>query len=178
MYAQGDPGHGIGGYDLTSVNDHVFAFDYAHSGRLDHLVLYRPGTGAIFIVANDGGIFVPKYAQGDPGNGIGGYDLKSTADRAFAFDFESSGKLDYLVLYRPGAGKFSILRHVGTSFVPVFASTGGVGGYDLASPADVAFAYDYEGSGKLDHIALYRPGTGAIFILKNGGGQFSVVGAK
>jgi hypothetical protein len=53
--------------------------------------------------------FVPVYAQGDPGNGIGGYDLKSAADRAFAFDYDSSGDLDHLVLYRPGAGAIYIL---------------------------------------------------------------------
>jgi hypothetical protein len=35
----------------------------------------------------------------------------------------------------------------------------GIGGYDLKSPADRAFAFDYDSSGKLDHLALYRPGT-------------------
>ncbi|MGH7512472.1 MAG: hypothetical protein ACREOQ_06055, partial [Gemmatimonadales bacterium] len=46
-----------------------------------------------------GGQFSPVYAQGDPGNGIGGYDLASPADRAFAFDYDGSGKLDHLALY-------------------------------------------------------------------------------
>ena len=32
--------------------------------------------------------FAPVYHQGDPGNGIGGFDLKSAADRAFAFDYD------------------------------------------------------------------------------------------
>jgi hypothetical protein len=34
------------------------------------------------------------------------------------------------------------------------------GGYDLADRADRAFAFDYEGIGKLDHLVFYRPGTG------------------
>jgi hypothetical protein len=34
---------------------------------------------------------VPVYAQGDPGNGIGGYDLRSPADHAFAFDYGLAG---------------------------------------------------------------------------------------
>ncbi|MCL6752754.1 hypothetical protein KBT16_17960, partial [Nostoc sp. CCCryo 231-06] len=39
------------------------------------------------IVQSQGVKFYAVYAQGDPGNGIGGYDLKSSADRAFAFDY-------------------------------------------------------------------------------------------
>jgi Cysteine-rich secretory protein family len=48
------------------------------------------------------GHFSPVYKQVVTGSGIGGYDLKSAADRAFAFDYDGSGKLDHLVLYRPG----------------------------------------------------------------------------
>ncbi|PSB40551.1 hypothetical protein C7B80_33180 [Cyanosarcina cf. burmensis CCALA 770] len=170
VYAQGDPGNGIGGYDLKSSADRAFAFDYDGSGKLDHLALYRPGTGTIWILRNSGGSFTPVYAQGDPGNGIGGYDLKSSADRAFAFDYDGSGKLDHLALYRPGTGTIWILRNSGGSFTPVYAQGdpgNGIGGYDLKSSADRAFAFDYDGSGKLDHLALYRPGTGTIWILRN-----------
>jgi hypothetical protein len=67
-----------------------------------------------------GGQFSPVYAQGDPGNGIGGYDLKSTADQAFAFDYDSSGRLDHLVLYRPGTGTMWILKNSGGQFAPVY----------------------------------------------------------
>lgn len=173
------PGAGsIGGFHLRSSADHAFAFDYDHSEKLDHLVLYRPGTGMICILRNDNGNFVPVYEQGDPGNGIGGYDLKSTADRAFAFDYDHSGKLDHIVFYRPGTGTIWILRNDNGSFAPVYAqgSPGsGIGGYDLESPADRALAFDYDHSGKLDHILLYRPGTGAVRILRNKDGEFSPV---
>jgi Zn-dependent metalloprotease len=54
--------------------------------------------------------FSPVYAQGDPGSGIGGYDLRSPADRVFAFDYDGSGKLDHLALYRPGTGTIWILK--------------------------------------------------------------------
>ena len=115
------PISGIGSYDLESTADQAFAFDYDGSSKLDHLVLYRPGTGAIFILKNSGGQFTPVYAQGAPGNGIGGYDLKSTADQAFAFDYDGSGKLDHLVLYRPGIGAIFILKNSGGQFTPVYA---------------------------------------------------------
>lgn len=176
VYAQGDPGNGIAGYDLKSPKDLAFAFDYDHSGKLDHLVLYRPGTGTIWIIRhNNDGSFVPVYQEGDPGHGIGGYDLKSPADRAFAFDYDRSGKLDHIVLYRPGTGTIWILRNRNGSFQAVYQQGdpgNGIGGYDLKSPADQIFAFDYDHSGKLDYLALYRPGTGTIWILRNVDGAF------
>jgi hypothetical protein len=178
VYAQGDPGNGIGGYDLKSAADRAFAFDYNSSGKLDHLALYRPGTGTMWILKNTAGQFAPVYHQGDPGNGIGGYDLKSAADRAFAFDFNSSGKLDHLALYRPGTGTMWILKNTAGQFAPVYHQGdpgNGIGGYDLKSAADQAFAFDYDSSGKLDHLALYRPGTGTMWILRNAFGQFTPV---
>ncbi|KAF9111872.1 hypothetical protein BGX27_004345 [Mortierella sp. AM989] len=178
VYRQGEPGKGIGGYDLKSKADRAFAFDYDHSGKLDHLSLYRPKTGTFWILKNTNGMFAPVYRQGDPGRGIGGYDLKSPADRAFAFDYDHSGKTDHVALYRPGTGTFWILKNANGVFAPVYRQGDpgrGIGGYDLKSPADQAFAYDYDGSGKLDHIALYRPGTGTFWILKNTNGVFAPV---
>ncbi|WP_298554576.1 matrixin family metalloprotease [uncultured Algibacter sp.] len=175
VYQQIDPGNGIGGFDLKSRHDKAFAFDYNGTGKLDHIVLYRPGKGAFFIIKNDNGIFSPVYQQIDPGNGIGGYDLKSTADRAFAFDYNGTGKLDHIVLYRPGKGGIFILKNDNGNFYPVYKQHdpgNGIGGFDLKSIADRAFAFDYNGTGKLDHIVLYRPGTGAFFIIKNDSGNF------
>ncbi|MCJ1254814.1 hypothetical protein MMC24_002630 [Lignoscripta atroalba] len=178
VYRQGDPGAGIGGYDLRSSNDIAFAFDYNHSGKLDHIALYRPGTGTFWILQNVNGIFSPVYRQGDPGNGIGGYDLKSSADRAFAFDYDHSGKLDHIALYRPGTGTFWILKNQQGVFSPVYRQGDpgtGIGGYNLKSTADQAFAYDFTGSGSQDHVALYRPGTGTLWVLQNSGGVFTPV---
>jgi hypothetical protein len=178
VYNQGDPGNGIGGYDLASPADLAFAFDYDHSGKLDYISLYRPGTGTFWILQNQNGTFSPVYHEGDPGDGIGGYDLDSPADLAFAFDYDHSGNLDYLALYRPGAGTFWILQNQNGAFWPVYNggdSGNGIGGYDLSSSADLAFAYDYNHSGKLDHLVLYRPGMGKFWILQNENGTFSPV---
>lgn len=41
-----------------------------------------------------------------------------------------------------------------------------IGGFDLGDWRDQFFAFDYDGTGKLDHLACYRPGTGTIWILK------------
>ncbi|WP_330358345.1 S8 family peptidase [Streptomyces chartreusis] len=176
VYAEGSPGKGISGYDLADDRDRAFAFDYDHSGKLDHLALYRPGTGTMWILKHGpSNSFTPVYSEGSPGRGIGGYDLADGRDQAFAFDYDHSGKLDHLALYRPGTGTMWILKHgPSNSFTPVYSegSPGrGIGGYDLADGRDRAFAFDYDHSGKLDHLALYRPGTGTLWILKHGAGN-------
>ncbi len=165
-------GSGIGGFDLMSPADRIFAFDYNGSGFKDHLVCYRPGTGIIFVLANNGGTFTPVYASGD---GIGGYDLMSTADRAFAFDYDGSGLSDHLVMYRPGTGTIAILQNINGTFSPVYDGGDGIGGFDLMSTSDRMLAFDYYGLGHSDHIVAYRPGTGVVFILGNNNGSFSPV---
>jgi hypothetical protein len=169
VYQQGDPGTGIGGYDLARPSDRIFAFDFNSSGKLDHLVLYRPGTGTVWILGNSGGQFAPVYQQGDPGAGIGGYDLARPSDRIFAFDYNRSGRQDHLVLHRPGTGTIWILRNLGGRFAPIYQQGdpgSGIGGYDLARASDRVLAFDYDGSGRQDHLVLYRPGTGTIWILR------------
>lgn len=176
LFAEGPPGKGIDGYDLGSSADRIFAFDYNHSGKTDHLVLYRPGTGTVAIVkGNTDGNFTSVYTQANPGSGIGGYDLLSTADKAFAYDYDHSGNLDHIVLYRPGAMLFCILKNENGEFSAVFRNNQGIGTYNLMSPRDLAFAFDYDHSGKQDHIALYRPGIGWFYILKNENGDFRQV---
>jgi hypothetical protein len=188
-YFSGNPStgvySGVGGFDLKSPVDQAFAFDYDSSGKLDHLVLYRPGSGAIFILKRTGNAFTAVFTSRNPNTGqyegIGGFDLKSLADRAFAFDYKSSGKLDHLVFYRPGSGALFILEKaadgsfsaVFTSLNPVTNTYQGVGGFDLKSPLDQAIAFDYSGKGLQDHLLLYRPGSGALFILAKAGAGFS-----
>ena len=156
----------------------MFAYDYDGTGKLDHLVCYRPGTGTIWILkktsdADSPDAFTPVYQQGDPGSGIGGYNLASPADRVFAYDYDGTGKLDHLVCYRPGTGAISILKKVNNdnspaAFTPVYNNKRfGLGGYDLANWADRVIAYDYEGTGHPNSLVCYRPGTGAISIVKS-----------
>jgi len=173
VYNEGDPGSGIGGYDLLSPDDRVFAFDYLHSGSPDHLVLYRPGSCIIHILQNTNGNFERVYPQGDQGNGIGGYDLADPRDRVFPFDYEHSGKLDYLVAYRPGTRTIWILQNKDGEFSPVFrCPEDGISGWYLRDAVDRIFAFDYDNSGCQDHLVLHRRGLSALF-LKNQNGQFS-----
>jgi hypothetical protein len=156
---------GIGGYDLASPDDRAFAFDYDGSGKLDHLVLYRPGAGFLDVQKkkNDGS-FEHVYRTH---TGVGGFGrLNGRDDRALAFDYKGVGKLDHLLLYGPGKGEFAIVGKGEGGFHARYATNGGIGGYDLASAADRAIAFDYDSVGKLDHLMFYRPGRGACFIVK------------
>ncbi len=177
---------GIGGYDLGDAADRIIAYDYGNTGHLDHLVCYRPGHGAVYIVkkasdANRPDAFTSVYSQGQPGastpgGGIGGWDLTQPEDRIIAYDYEGSAHLNYLVCYRPGRGAIYIVKKVSdadnlTAFSAVYTQAddgpgGGIGGYPLTDPADQIIAYDYEGSGHLNYLVCYRPGSGVVQILK------------
>jgi uncharacterized protein YjbI with pentapeptide repeats len=169
---------GIGGYNLGDGADQVIAFDYDSTPgqpKLNYLVCYRPGAGAVAIVQkkNDG-TFGNVYFQGAGGNGIGGYPMGDPADRVIAYDYEGTGHLDHLVCYRPGSHIISIIEKKTDSsnnvtFDEVWNSEsgiGGSGGCDLGDARDRIIAYDYEGTGRLDHLACYRPGTGSVWILE------------
>jgi uncharacterized protein YjbI with pentapeptide repeats len=171
---------GIGDYDLTSPADRVIAYDYAGSGYPNYLVCYRPGRGAIFIVekvsdTDSPDAFKAVYSQGDPGGsglggGIGGYDLADPADQIIAYDYEDKGNLNYLVCYRPGTGMIRILKRISdqnspNAFTPVYHQSG-IGTYNLADPADRIIAYDFAGTGHLNYLVCYRPGTGLLWVLK------------
>jgi hypothetical protein len=80
-------GSGIGRFDLGDWRDQVFAFDYDGTGKLDHLACYQPGTGTIWIlkkVSDSPDAFAVVYHQGDPGQGIAGYNLADLRDQVFA----------------------------------------------------------------------------------------------
>jgi hypothetical protein len=172
------PGFGVGLVDFTFPGDRLIAFDYLGTGRLDHLLCYRPNTGDVnpglvsILQQQSGGTFQSVF---DSKQGIGGCNLASAADRIIAFDYLSNGNLDHLVCYRSGEGKVWILKNVNGTFSDVYDSNQGIGEYDLASPNDRMIAYDYGSKGHLDHLICYRPGRGAIFILENDNGTFKAL---
>ena len=169
-------GYGFGSYDLRSPEDLAVSFDYNGTGLADHILLYRPGTGIVYIMGDTGGVITTAFSSG---TGIGGYDLKSPLDRIIPFDYNGTGIADHLILYRPGSGILWILENTAGVFTPVYQSgfggSTGIGGYDLASTSDRLIAFDYDGSGVNDHLLFYRPGSGTVFILENTSGTFAPV---
>ncbi len=163
---------GIGSFDMRSTADQLLAYDFNGNGLSNYLVAYRPGTGVVHILQNTNGTFAPVY---EGTNGIGGFDLLSTSDRIIAFDYYGTGVADHLIAYRPGSGVVYVLRNADGFFYQESTSTTGIGSYDLASPTDVLLPIDYNGSGNLDHILAYRPGTGVAYILGLSYFQFTTV---
>jgi hypothetical protein len=156
---------GIGGYDLMSTADVIVPFDYSGTGSADHLVLYRPGTGIVSIVAHTNTVlagFAPVYQSND---GIGSYDLMSPSDRLVPYDAMSTGLNNFLVAYRPGDGVVYIIQNEGGVFSPTFESVNGLATYDLKSGWDVLLPFDWDHSGKLDYLLCYRPGYGVAYII-------------
>jgi len=166
------PDRGVGGFDLKSPRDQAISFDFDHSGKLDHLLFYRPGPGFVWILRHADGVFRPAYV----GDGVGDYDLKAPADRILAFDYDHGGRRDYLAIYRPGAGVLRIIRNAGDGlFTPVYR---GAAADDPAGAADQVLAFDYDHSGKLDHLLTYRPGKGIVDVSTNLAGRWSRVSAS
>jgi hypothetical protein len=165
-------GSGIGGFDLRVTADRVVPFDFASTGKLDHLLIYRPGVGTAYVVKKGAGnTFTRLYA----GAGIGGFDLLSTADRVVPFDFAHTGKLDHLLVYRPGVGTaFVVKKGTGNTFTQVYVGDG-IGGYDLRDPRDQVVAFDYDGTGRRDHLVVFRPGVGTVFVVMGAGSAFTRV---
>jgi hypothetical protein len=130
----------------------------------------------VYILTNDRGTFRPVFNGGRAG--IGGFDLLNERDQIIAFDYNSLGKLDHLLVYRPGKGIVYILTNDRGTFRPVFnGGRAGIGSYDVGHELDRIIAFDYDSSGKPDHLLLYRPGAGFVHILANRRGEFRNLGA-
>ena len=158
---------GLGGFDLRSPIDRGFAFDYDHSGKMDHIVFFRAGHGVVFIVRNQGGIFTPVYSSGRS-RGIGNFDFMSPNDRCFAFDFDQTGRQDHIFCYRAGDGIVSIIRHnYNGTFESVYTSLSGIAGFDLRYNLDIIVPADCEGQGQLNYLIAYRPGKGVFWPVKH-----------
>jgi uncharacterized protein YjbI with pentapeptide repeats len=167
-------GDSIGGFNLTAHQIvRGFAFDFDSSGKLDHLVFYCPGEQIVYIFKSNGdGTFNQRYpTQANPvGTGIGGYNLASSSDQGFAYDYEGTGKLDYLVFFRPTQGAISIIKSNGDgTFSAVYSMIEqgtGIAGCTFADPNTRGFAFDLNGSGKLDHLVFYYPTQNSIYIIQ------------
>jgi len=143
---------------MLDWQDRMFAFDYDSSGKINRLVAYRRGNGAIFILKNDPGnkSFVPVYMEGRPRNGIGGYGIKSDMDTVFAFDWNHSGHADHLVFYTPSEKGFAGVGRTESGWSTVFSSDEGVGGSSLDNSTDAITPFGYLGSGSMDTLVVSR----------------------
>jgi len=177
-------GSGSTYYDLSDSRDLVVPCDYYSNGHANQLICYRPGTGTIWIMDNTApGSPNPNFlCRFHSNGGIGpaghNYNLDDSRDRIVPYDMDGTGKLNYLICYRPGGGAFWIFKltpnlndNTAQQVTWVYTSSIGVGTsgdhYDLSDSRDVIVPYDYYGTGHASQLICYRPGTGTIWIMKN-----------
>ncbi|MFG1663897.1 hypothetical protein [Streptomyces sp. Y7] len=174
---------GLGGFTLNNPADIVVGLDYNSSGSNTHLLAYRPGAGMAYIVTSDKqGGFAAEVASDT--HGLGGYDLIRPNDRLLPFDFSGLGKNDHIFAYRPGDvpnygdQTVWILKRddkAPTQYACDIWNRHGMGGYNFASPADTVTAYDYSGTGSLEYLIAYRPGAGKVSVMGQRGGRMAPV---
>ncbi|MBE1874200.1 trypsin-like serine protease [Myceligenerans pegani] len=159
---------------LSLTADRMIMLDDEGSATGQHVVFYRPGAGWVTIVPwvlddDAGGGHLGPNVYVNQGGGIAGFDVQNARDRMIAFDCHRSGRRDCLVAYRPGLVDSDI---VSSSYRVIERTTGG--GYEqvfehrmgrLTSTADRVIAYDYDRSGKADHLVFYRPGAGWVTVV-------------
>lgn len=166
-------------FDLSESRDLVLPFDFNGSGIKDGVICYRPGSGVVYTFNRD--LTNTKFAsQGISTSGIWDYnavpiqhyDMSSTSDRIIPYDIVSSGATNNIVCYRAGGGVCYMFHgYDGLYGTFAYGTTAGIGSgttyYDLSSSNDKVFAYDCNGTGKLDHLVCYRPGGSVIWIFSN-----------
>ncbi|WP_053202456.1 trypsin-like serine protease [Jiangella muralis] len=154
---------------LDSTDDQMMAVGDNGSGVGEHLVFYRPGAGSVaivswvFDVAADSWELGPDvYASAD--GGIGGLDFRQARDRMIAFDCHHSGRRDCLVASRPGwdpadseSATYRVIeRAADGTYRSVFRDRPN---HLITGRRTVQLiAYDYDGSGLMDHLVFYSPG--------------------
>lgn len=104
-----------------------------------------------------------------------GFGLNKTTDRILPLDYNGDGITDILC-YSPGNQSVFLNKGLGNgTFINVYASLNGLGGYNFANTSDRAIILDYNGDSK-DDIMCYRPGSKFVWILKsNGDGTFTKI---
>lgn len=147
---------------------HVIPYDATGNGREDHLLVYIPGHGILYLLSYLGnGLW---YEDWTSSTGIGGYDLAgaSHTDKIIAYDF-GSGSKNALICYRPGNKYVWVIQNQNGSltspnWVAAYKSGSGIGGFDMSDVRDQLIEFG-EPAPKYMQLAAYRPGTGYIWLM-------------
>ena len=132
----------------------AFAFDGYSSGHLDHIVWYMCGGGLFCVLRRQGRDYDVIF---DSSKGIGAFDFSNPYDYAIAYDWDKTHKQDHILCYRPAGGKLCIFSHDRQGkFTAVFQGPGLNGEWHLDNNWWRIFAFDFEQTGKMDHLCVYH----------------------
>ncbi|TDW96541.1 hypothetical protein [Dinghuibacter silviterrae] len=145
---------------------HIIPYDAIGNGHEDHLLLYIPGRGILYLLQYNGnGEWEEDWHST---TGIGGYDLAGATktDKIIAYDY-GSGYKNALICYRPGNGYCWVIENTNVVTAPIWTAvvkgSSGIGGFDLKGTSDQIIAEDYN-PGAMD-LVCYRPGYGYLWYL-------------
>lgn len=173
--AVGDLPNGIGGYDLAASDDRLFPYDWDGTGHADHLVLYRPSENIAWVVGRQ------KLPEGSFAKVFDNHanqfqSVLRKGDQFLAYDYNGTGRADFLVLYHAAERVIEVMRRQNDGFQTFW--TGPVSP-DIVQTADTRiFGFDFAGTGSPTHLVLYTPGQRSVAILASNagwGGGFKVV---
>lgn len=164
--------NGIGGYDLAGAarTDKIISYDYGQ-GAKNNLICYRPGSGFVWFLYNNGGAggnwTFTSFLQSS--SGIAGYDMSNTFDQLVCIGGPSVGNMN-LAAYRPNWGNIYLIVHAANDwhFLPARTSTTGLPGFDFMQYQDriVAVANSVLSPNVPENnneIYCYRPGYGTSY---------------
>ena len=156
-YAEVHHGTGIGDWPLNNAVDKMIAFDLEGDGKLDDLLVYRPGVGSttvrnVAVYSRDAsGQFVKKYQS------AWGVVHNAEAPQLVPVDYDGDGRLDEIMQYDPSAGGTAAVV-AGPTFGYVMPHTASLGGWAFAA-GDRVTPFDADHDGKPNDLLVYRPGT-------------------
>lgn len=145
---------------------HVIAYDANGTGHDDHVLIYVPGQGILYLLRYQGGIY--WHLEWSSTTGIAGYDLKGAYDKIISYDY-GSGTKNALITYRPGSGFVWVININGSGdsryFTAAVRGNSGIGGFDLKGQTDQIVAVDHN-AGAMD-LVCYRPAYGYVWYLNH-----------
>lgn len=159
-----DPYNEVGGV-------HVIPYDATGNGHDDHLLVYVPGRGILYLIHWANGQWVEDWSSA---SGIGGYNLTNAYDKIITYDY-GAGVRNYLILYRPGGGITWVMHNNSTpsnpnpstwTWTPVLQSNSGIGSFDMKDPHDQLVTIGGPSLGNMN-LAAYTPYYGYIYLINH-----------
>lgn len=153
---------------------HIIPYDANGTGHEDHLLIYIPGHGILYLIHYlAGGIWQLDWQST---SGIGGYDLAggNKADKIISYDY-GAGVKNYLICYRPGNKFVWIMKNNSTASNPnpsswtwstYLQSNNGIGGYDMGDIRDLLVTVGGPSNGSMN-LCAFRPGLGYVWLISH-----------
>lgn len=168
---------GLPNFPMSSPGARLVSFDLATGTGMSYILAYDCNNSTTPMVYNIKGTSMPSYTFTINGSPYYGFTAATNNYTEFggthitAFDMNSTGHLDHLLMYEPGTGEVQVLEHSSTGTpgdwnVIWDSHGGGIGGYDLHGTTDKIIAYDF-GSGYMSSVICYRPGNGYCWVILN-----------